>query len=248
MTSTNEIAKLDVRVYPIDEPKGKTLAFANITVDDMTAIRGLRVVNGENGLFTVMPQTQDNKGLYHDVAFPVAKGLRDEINAAVLNEFFDQINLNPTQRGYVGEQEQPEEPVGTVEGVADGAGRQASDVKLDVKVYPIDKPRGDKLAFASVTVDDKVAISGLSVVGSKKGNFVTLPHSKDKNGKAHDIAFPLSGEVRRAISNKVLTEFKQKVADKKQSIGDQLDEGKQQAAAYVPAREPAAKKVPGLGD
>ena len=80
--------KLDVRVYPIDEPKGNTMAFASVSIEDLVAIRGIRVVDGEKGPFVTMPQSKDQKtGEYHDIAFPVAKGLRQEISKATLNEF-----------------------------------------------------------------------------------------------------------------------------------------------------------------
>jgi len=229
---------LDVRVYPIDEPKGNTLAFASIAIDDLAAIRGVRVVNGEKGLFVTMPQSQDNNGLYHDIAFPLNGDLRKGINAAVLEEFERQASLYPEQRGYV----KPEQDAGNM--------KNAGDVKLDVKVFPITEPKGDTLAFASVGFDESVAIRGIRIVNSDKGQFVSMPQSKDKEGNYHDVAFPLSGDLRRAVSNAVLSEYKQQAAEKKQSIGDRLAEGAEQAAQYAanaPART-AAKKAPGLGD
>jgi stage V sporulation protein G len=229
---------LDVRVYPIDEPKGNTLAFASIAIDDLAAIRGIRVVDSEKGLFVSMPQSQDNTGLYHDIAFPLNGDLRKEINAVVLDEFGRQASLAPGQRGY----EKPETDA--------GGSRSAEDVKLDVKVFPITEPKGDTLAFASVAIDDTVAIRGIRVVNSDKGQFVSMPQSKDKNGDYHDVAFPLSGDLRKAISNAILTEHRQTTAEKKQGIGERLAEGAEQSArqaATAPERA-AAKKAPGLGD
>ena len=84
--------KLDVRVYPIDEPKGSVRAFASVSVDDLVAIRGIRVMEGSNGLFINMPQSKDPKtNEFHDIAFPVAKGLRQEISKAILDEYRTQI-------------------------------------------------------------------------------------------------------------------------------------------------------------
>ena len=37
--------KLDVRAYPIKEPKGKTVAFASVTINDMIGINGIQVVD-----------------------------------------------------------------------------------------------------------------------------------------------------------------------------------------------------------
>ena len=230
---------IDVRVYPIDEPKGNTLAFASVAIDDLAAIRGIRVVNSEKGAFVSMPQSQDNSGQYHDIAFPLNGDLRKEINAAVIDEFNRQANLYPEQRGY----EKTEAAVN---------GKNAADVKLDIKVFPIAEPKGDTLAFASVGLDDVAAIRGLRIVNSDKGQFVSMPQSKDKDGNYHDVAFPLSGDLRKAISRGVLDEFKQQTAERserKQSVGERLAAGKEQAAQYVAAPRPAAaKKAPGLGE
>ena len=91
---------LDIRVYPIDEPQGNTLAFASIAVAGLVAIRGIRAVEGKNGVFVAMPQSKDKDGNYHDIAFPLIGNLRKEINAAVLNEYERQLALSPGQRGY----------------------------------------------------------------------------------------------------------------------------------------------------
>ncbi len=82
--------KIDVRTYLLDDPEGNTKAFASITVDDLIAIRGIRVVQGEEGLFIAMPQSRqekDGETKYHDIAFPVMPGLRKQIRRAVLDDY-----------------------------------------------------------------------------------------------------------------------------------------------------------------
>jgi stage V sporulation protein G len=82
--------KLDIRIYAIDEPKGNTKAFASIAVDDLIAIRGVRVVEGDKGLFVSMPQSRsekDGKPEYHDIAFPLNSDLRKEITKAVIEKY-----------------------------------------------------------------------------------------------------------------------------------------------------------------
>jgi DNA-binding cell septation regulator SpoVG len=175
---------LDVRVYLIDEPKGNTLAFASVAVDDLAVIRGVRVVNDKDGLFVSMPQSQDNKGLYHDIAFLLEKERQQEISNAVLDEFAYQANLAPDERGYENQEQA-------------AISRSAEEVKLDIKVFPLSGSRGDTLAFASAALDDTVVIRGIRVVNSDDGKFVSMPQSKDKHGKFHDVARPLSGDVRK---------------------------------------------------
>ena len=86
MSNAAEV-KLDVRTYPITEPKNNVVAFASVTINDMIAINGLRVVEGSNGLFAQMPQTRDNKGNFRDVAFPVTADLRKQLNEAVVDQY-----------------------------------------------------------------------------------------------------------------------------------------------------------------
>jgi DNA-binding cell septation regulator SpoVG len=36
--------KFEIRVYPMEEPKGSTKAFASVAIDEMVAIRGVREI------------------------------------------------------------------------------------------------------------------------------------------------------------------------------------------------------------
>jgi len=221
--------KLDVRVYPIDEPKGNTKAFASVAVDDLIAIRGVRVVEGEKGLFVTMPQSQDKKTEeYHDIAFPLNGDLRKEITKAVLDEYENAASLAPDQRGY----DKPD--------MSAAKDINAADIKLDIRVYPIDDPKSNTKAFASISVDDLIAIRGVRVVEGKNGGlFAAMPQSQDKNGEHHDIAFPLNGDLRKEINKAVLGEYKS--AERKNTLGDKLAEGAEKAALAAAPRVPAAK-------
>ena len=82
------MAKLDVRIYPLKkQEENSTKAFASVTVEDLIAIKGIRVVEGSKGHFVTMPQSRDNEGNYHDIAFPVNGDLRKAMNKAILDEF-----------------------------------------------------------------------------------------------------------------------------------------------------------------
>ena len=222
--------KLDVRVYPLDEPKGNTKAFASIGVDDLIAIRGVRVVEGEKGPFVVMPQSKDKDDNYHDIAFPINSDLRKEFTKAVLEEYGRTAALAPDQRGY----DAPD--------MSAANSKRSEDIRFDVRVFPLDDPRGNTKAFASVGVEDMVAIHGIRIVEGEKGLFMTMPQSKDKDGDYHDIAFPLSGDLRKEISKAVLDEYKafDKSVDRKQSLGDKLADGAEKAAAHIPQHRAAA--------
>jgi hypothetical protein len=77
-----------------------------------------------------------------------------------------------------------------------------------------------------------------------------MPQSRDKEGNYHDIAFPINGDVRKGITDKVLDAYNDKT-ERKQSMSDRLSEGQHEAAKHnadAPKKEAAAKKSPGLGD
>ena len=87
MADTEKTVKLDVRAYPIAEPKSSVVAFASATIDDMFAVNNIRVVNSEKGLFVAMPQVKDAKGEYRDICFPVTAELRKQLNEAILGAY-----------------------------------------------------------------------------------------------------------------------------------------------------------------
>ena len=66
--STEQPAPLDVsvKITPSKED-GNLLAFANVTLGGCFAVRGIRVVNSEKGVFVAMPDRQNNQGEHFDV-------------------------------------------------------------------------------------------------------------------------------------------------------------------------------------
>jgi stage V sporulation protein G len=235
---------IDVRAYPIENQESNTKAFASASFhmdgESIAAIHGIRVVQGEKGLFVTMPQSMDKNGEYHDIAFPIDGDLRKEMNKVILAEY-----KNPTRDAdgqMFGRQSEVECP-------------EVKPGNLNVRAFPI---RGENnsstLAFANVTIENLIAIKGVRVVNAENGPFVSMPQSKDKEGNYHDIAFPLTGDLRKAINRAVLSDFEQAISNEgrsehKQSIGDRIQNGKEQAAQYSANRPPQqamAKKAPGL--
>ena len=229
----NSTVKLDVRVYPIEEPKGATVAFANVGIDDMLAISGIRVVNSDKGNFVAMPQALGNNGLYKDIAFPVNSELRKELNKAVLAEF-DAVKNDRSLGQSINAQISGER-----------------DVSVKVNVSPLKYPKGSTVAYANITVDNLIAINSARVISGENGNFVAMPQSKDKEGNYHDIAFPINKELRQEINAAVLAEFdkaQSRSEERGSNFKEKLAEGAQKAAQYAKPETAAAKGAPGLGD
>mgnify|MGYP000789158793 FL=1 len=78
--------KLDVSVRVI-EPVKNLMGFASVKFNDCFVVENLKIVQGSKGLFVGMPSQPDGKGGYRDMAYPVTKEFREQLNTAVLQAF-----------------------------------------------------------------------------------------------------------------------------------------------------------------
>ena len=81
----------EVRITP-REDDGRLKAFANITFDDSFVVRGLKIIDGTEGLFVSMPSRKRADGTYQDVAHPINNGTRYDIETAVLDAYDNAFN------------------------------------------------------------------------------------------------------------------------------------------------------------
>lgn len=66
---------------------GATKAFCDLSVLDSFVIKGLRVVQGENGLFVSMPQEAGKDGKWYNTVIPLRREVKDEIEKLVLEAY-----------------------------------------------------------------------------------------------------------------------------------------------------------------
>ena len=62
-------------------------AFVNITFDDVFVVRGLKVIQGNKGLFVCMPSRKLADGTYKDIAHPINNEFRQKIETMILNKY-----------------------------------------------------------------------------------------------------------------------------------------------------------------
>lgn len=60
---------------------------ASVLIDDCFAIRDIRIIEGNDGLFIAMPSRQNKEGEYHDIAHPINKETRKMFEDAILEEY-----------------------------------------------------------------------------------------------------------------------------------------------------------------
>ena len=90
------LAVTQVRVFPFKEgpSMGHIVGMASVILNDQFQIRGLRMMEGENGLFVGYPNDPFYKGEdIHSVCFPMTRQLREHIENCVLEKY--QASLDP---------------------------------------------------------------------------------------------------------------------------------------------------------
>lgn len=81
----------EVRINRLPEEGGKVKASATITLDDEFVVHGLRVVEGQHGLFVSMPGRRADNGEYRDIAHPITSEFRATIQTGVLEAYFAEL-------------------------------------------------------------------------------------------------------------------------------------------------------------
>jgi stage V sporulation protein G len=81
----------DIRIFLLDPPRGKVLAFATLMFDDVLAIEGFRVLEGARGSsFVGWPSRKNPDGSFRDIVYPISGEFRDQVQAALLRAFDDE--------------------------------------------------------------------------------------------------------------------------------------------------------------
>ena len=86
----------------------KVKAFASANIGGAFAIHGLRVVDGEKGLFVAMPSTsfqRDGKTEYQETFHPVSGEARKALNDAVLEAYEQKLSEEQTEDEVLDEEQ-----------------------------------------------------------------------------------------------------------------------------------------------
>ena len=78
----------------------------------------------------------------------------------------------------------------------------------EVKFFPVNKKDSKVKAFASVTLDKTLCITGIRVIEGSKGLFISFPNQKGKDDEYYDVVFPVTKEAREGFSKKILDAYK----------------------------------------
>jgi len=95
--------KIDMKVQSLKQD-GKCLAQLSATLDGCFAVRGLRLMEGKNGLFVNFPSYKGRSG-YVDICFPTTAELRQQMTETAVMAYHQALEHHQTAA-----QAQPEPP------------------------------------------------------------------------------------------------------------------------------------------
>lgn len=72
------------------ENEGKLKAFADIAIAGLILIKGLRIVDGKNGLFVGMPRRQGKDGQWYQAVFPLSEEVKNRLQEIVIQAYQEQ--------------------------------------------------------------------------------------------------------------------------------------------------------------
>lgn len=86
----NITAKI-VKTFDQVSTKNKVLAIADAVFDDAFVIHGIKIINGEKGMFMSMPNEQyknkEGKSMYSDIFHPISTDARESLHDAVFKAY-----------------------------------------------------------------------------------------------------------------------------------------------------------------
>lgn len=92
-------------------------------------------------------------------------------------------------------------------------------------------------AIGSFSLDNAFAIRGIRVMEDKNGNnFVAFPSREKANGEYEDLAFPLSKEFYRKVTEAIVNEY-EKVREEKQTQTEDNTKQNEETQAAAPPKK-----------
>ena len=94
-TAEQNSVNYDVRIFGA-KSSGTQRATASVNINGAFAVRGVKVLESNKGLFVAMPQYKVGSE-YKDICFPCTKESREQFNAAVMKAYEQTLSQTHTQ-------------------------------------------------------------------------------------------------------------------------------------------------------
>ncbi len=86
----------DVKIYPFDTSRigGRVRAVADITIDDILVIKGIKVIESKHGgLFISFPKKVSSKGTYVDIVQSLDNEFTEKVRRAIIDRYKELMNI-----------------------------------------------------------------------------------------------------------------------------------------------------------
>lgn len=82
-----KVTDIRIRIGRQTENIERLKAYADITFDESFVVHGLKIIDGQNGLFVAMPSRRMPNGEFKDIVHPIKPELRAQITKVILEKF-----------------------------------------------------------------------------------------------------------------------------------------------------------------
>ena len=82
-----ESVALEVKRVTKLNGNGSIKAFCDVAIAEVLLIKGIRVVDGKNGVFVSMPREQGKNGQWYETVVPLTQAVRDQLSEVVLEAY-----------------------------------------------------------------------------------------------------------------------------------------------------------------
>lgn len=173
------------------ENGGNVKALANVVINGEIAVNGVKVMEGENGLFVAMPSKKVG-GEFVDVAHPITDKAYEQISGAVLSDYSKLVSS--------GER--------TLKNELSTDKTKPVTSQIDVSLRAVGGGKS-VVAAGQVKIDDCFVIKDVKVVKTAdKPEFAAMPSYQNQNGKYVEFANPITTAMHDKLNEAVIGKFK----------------------------------------
>lgn len=98
---------IDVKINSISM-EGNILATASINLNQCLAIRNIRLMNGEKGMFLSMPSYRTENGEFRDICFPITAEFRTQMTEALTSAYKEALTIQQGKMAQMAESPVPQ--------------------------------------------------------------------------------------------------------------------------------------------
>lgn len=80
----------DIRIKRVST-EGKMKAVVSVTFDDAFVVHDIKVIEGQDKLFTAMPSRKTPEGEYKDIAHPINSEMRSQLEKVILAKYEEEL-------------------------------------------------------------------------------------------------------------------------------------------------------------